>query len=317
VLDGGGGIDTVSFASQTAGVTISLALQGTLQSVGISAVRLTNFRNLTGSAYADHLTGDANNNVIDGGGGDDVIDGGGGTNTLSFASAASGVTVNLALQGQAQTTGAGTDTVTNFQNLIGSAFNDTLQGDAGNNVLTGGAGADTFVIMPNGGADTISDFSDADGDKIDVSRFYKYSTFAQILALAHQSNADTVIDFGGGVTVTLQNVTRDNLTALDFALTTGPITVGTGTITTDPALNVSATSGLLVSFSSYSGGTVINRGALTLTSASSATGVSTAVEPDPTAIFENDGTFSVTALSPIGVNDHPRSWSGHGRRRLE
>jgi Ca2+-binding RTX toxin-like protein len=58
-------------------VTVSLALQGQLQNtVGAGADRLSNFQNLTGSAFNDTLTGDSNNNVIEGGGGGDTLTGG-------------------------------------------------------------------------------------------------------------------------------------------------------------------------------------------------------------------------------------------------
>jgi Ca2+-binding RTX toxin-like protein len=66
--------------------------------------------------------------------------------TVSYANAATGVTANLA-----STTG---DTFYQINNLIGSAFADTLTGDADDNVFVGGAGADKI----NGGAgnDTVS-----------------------------------------------------------------------------------------------------------------------------------------------------------------
>ena len=35
------------------------------------------------------------------------------------------------------------DTLINIENLTGSALDDTLEGNAGNNVLVGGAGIDT------------------------------------------------------------------------------------------------------------------------------------------------------------------------------
>ena len=61
--------------------------------------------------------------------------------------------------------GAGNDTLT------GGAGNDTLYGGTGNDTLTGGLGADTFVFGAEGAAnlDKILDFSNAQGDKIDIS----------------------------------------------------------------------------------------------------------------------------------------------------
>ena len=47
-------------------------------------------------------------------------------------------------QGTAQNTvGAGTDTLFNFENLTGSAFNDTLTGNGSANILSGLAGNDS------------------------------------------------------------------------------------------------------------------------------------------------------------------------------
>jgi hypothetical protein len=216
VLDGGAGTNTVSYAHAASGVTVSLALQGQAQNtLGAGTDTLSHFQNLTGSSFADHLTGDANDNVIDGRGGDDVLDGGGGTNTLSFASATTGVTVSLALQGQAQNTGVGSVTATNFQNLIGSAYNDTLTGSAGVSSLTGGAGADTFKT--SGGDTTITDFSHAQGDRIDLSELTQFSSLADVMAASAQVGANTVIALGSGF-VTLDNVQKSSLTAADFVL---------------------------------------------------------------------------------------------------
>jgi Ca2+-binding RTX toxin-like protein len=62
------------------------------------------------------------------------------------------VTVSLALQGAAQNTvNAGTDTLSGFENLLGSAFNDSLTGDANANTLSGGAGDDTLNPGANAG----------------------------------------------------------------------------------------------------------------------------------------------------------------------
>ena len=59
----------------------------------------------------------------------------------------------------------GKDTLKNFQNLIGSDFDDNIQGkkDIANN-LTGLKGKDTFFI--NDALDTITDFKKLEEDKI-------------------------------------------------------------------------------------------------------------------------------------------------------
>jgi serralysin len=86
---------------------------------------------------------------------DDVIDGGAGVNTISYVRAESSVRVDLALEDVDQDTlGGGVDTLTGFDNAIGTEFNDTLLGSgfdnvlfagAGNDVLTGGLGNDTLT----------------------------------------------------------------------------------------------------------------------------------------------------------------------------
>jgi Ca2+-binding RTX toxin-like protein len=55
------------------------------------------------------------------------------------------------------------------ENILGDAGNDVLFGGAGTNILTGGSGADDFQFTHTSVADTISDYSKADGD---VLKFY-------------------------------------------------------------------------------------------------------------------------------------------------
>ena len=132
-LDGGAGNDTASYASSTAAVTVDLNA-GTGLGGDAQGDTLTNIENLIGSAFNDTLTGDGNDNVLTGGAGKDILAGGlngAGGDTASYATATAGVTVSLLLQGGTQNTvGAGVDTLTGIENLIGSAFNDTLTGDA-------------------------------------------------------------------------------------------------------------------------------------------------------------------------------------------
>jgi Ca2+-binding RTX toxin-like protein len=82
----------------------------------------------------------------------DTIDGGTGFDTLSLANMTAGVGVTLNDSGAATTTGF-TATLTNFEGLVGSAFNDTLTGNSAANYLDGGAGNDS--LLGNAGNDTI------------------------------------------------------------------------------------------------------------------------------------------------------------------
>jgi hypothetical protein len=92
------------------------------------------------------------------------------------------VTVNLTTTTGQNTVGAGTDTITNTENLTGSAFNDTLTGNSSANTLHGGAGNDT--LKGGSGADTL--YGD---DGIDTFLFEAASAF---------SSVDTIADFNVG-----------------------------------------------------------------------------------------------------------------------
>jgi Ca2+-binding RTX toxin-like protein len=85
----------------------------------------------------------------------DDFDGGNGIDTLTFQGARnSGVAVSLATQG-GSAGDANKDTYKNFENIIGSRFNDTLTGSAVANRLEGGAGDDTLTDVAGTGTDTL------------------------------------------------------------------------------------------------------------------------------------------------------------------
>jgi len=68
--------------------------------------------------------------------------------------------------------------------LIGGSGNDVLHGGTGTNILTGGYGADRFVFDTfDGGADTVTDFSTAQGDMLDISALLEaYDPLADALS---------------------------------------------------------------------------------------------------------------------------------------
>lgn len=213
ILIGGAGTDTLSYAGASAAITMNLSLTTAQNTGGAGIDTVSTFENIIGSNHNDILTGTSGANTIDGGSGNDIINGGAGndtliggagTDTLTYETAGSAVNVSLALTTAQNTGGGGTDTISTFENLNGSGYNDTLRGssgvntirggngndtlygdagndilygdagndtlfgDAGNDTLYGGAGADTFKFTVGGGNDTIKDFRLAEGDKLDI-----------------------------------------------------------------------------------------------------------------------------------------------------
>lgn len=106
---------------------------------------------LIGNAGVDTLRGGAGDDLLRGGGGSDVTDGGAGNDTADYSDIAAGTTVDL-VAGTA-TYGMATDTVSNIENVIGTAADDIISGDGGANTLMGGAGDD--VIAGRGGVDIL------------------------------------------------------------------------------------------------------------------------------------------------------------------
>ena len=108
-LNGSTGIDTASYVTAAAGVTVNLATpsQNTGDALGDT---FTAIENLTGSGFADILRGNGSANAIEGGAGNDVLTGAAGNDTFVFHD------------------GFGLDIVTDF--AAGAAIGDVLQFDA-------------------------------------------------------------------------------------------------------------------------------------------------------------------------------------------
>jgi Ca2+-binding RTX toxin-like protein len=85
----------------------------------------------------------------------DTINGLGGIDTVSYVLATSGVNVSLCIAGPQNTGGSGIDTLIAIENITGSNFADTLQGDSGNNALDGGQGSDFVSYSHATGSVTI------------------------------------------------------------------------------------------------------------------------------------------------------------------
>ncbi|KAB2925548.1 MAG: tandem-95 repeat protein, partial [Dechloromonas sp.] len=113
---------------------------------------------ITGTAGNDRIDGGAGNDTLNGGAGHDLLIGGAGNDVLNGGSG------DDELRG-----GAGNDT------LNGGDGNDVLVGGLGSDLLAGGDGADVFRwefadrgVAGNVPVDTVSDFSMAAGDTLDL-----------------------------------------------------------------------------------------------------------------------------------------------------
>jgi serralysin len=172
---------------------------------------------MSGGSGNDHMTGGAGNDLVMGNAGDDTLVadagddklyGGSGFDTIDFSAATGSMAVNL----NAHTaTGMGNDWLDGIERVVGSAHNDSLDGDKranvldggdGNDVLrglggadtlTGGEGNDTFVWHAKdlGAADVITDFSV--GDVLDLRKVFK--------GVEGAANLLTFTDTEAGVTV--------------------------------------------------------------------------------------------------------------------
>jgi Ca2+-binding RTX toxin-like protein len=176
VLNGLGGIDTISYYRASQGVVIDLAAQ--IGRDGTSTDTLLNFENANGSAY---------NDAISSNGGTNVLDGLGGIDTISYYISAQGVTIDLAAG--TGVSGGVTDTLRNFENANGSSHADSLIGNGAANVLNGLGGADTltggggfdFFEFTAGQAhgDIITDFTGNGAAAGDAIRLAGFGTAAQ------------------------------------------------------------------------------------------------------------------------------------------
>ena len=106
---------------------------------------------IKGGSGNDTLIGGKGDDFFDGGAGADAITGGGGNDTVSYASSALAVGVNLAT-GLGSGGAATGDTLIGIESVFGSTQGDVLTGNDGANTLSGFSGND---MLDGGGADDV------------------------------------------------------------------------------------------------------------------------------------------------------------------
>jgi hypothetical protein len=210
---------------------------------------------------ADTINGGSGDDNITGLVGADVLDGGDGSDTVNYQLSLAAVNVNLATNvvsgGDAQG-----DVISNFENITGTVYADTLTGSSAANTVDGGIGNDT--ISTADGADAITAGTGADsingGNGIDIITLTSDSDADRITSDATVvANADSIVGFVSGTdkfqyTGTLQNALGTNsdgiagtdvITATTFAngLADANSTAGVVFIATTALTNGSGTQG--------------------------------------------------------------------------
>ena len=315
LLAGDAGIDLASYTDSLAGVDVDLS-SGRGFGGDAEGDTLSSIEQLLGSEHADRLVGNDEANELRGNGGADTLDGRGGVDTLIGGPGDDAYFVDRFTDRVTELSGEGIDTVNssaffvlgaNLENLTllggeelfgygneldnvlrgnsasnrftGEGGRDTLIGGGGDDTLTGGADADAFVYSTGDGTDTITDFTIADGDVIDlrgVAGVHQLSDLA-----VTQNGTDTVITLGSGLI--LQNVVKETLTEAQFLFSQAP---------TDVALSNAAVA------ENSAAGTVV--GALTATDADPGETFTFSLLDDAGGRFGIDGANLVVA----GVLDY-------------
>ncbi len=166
-LDGGAGLDTVSYSGSDTAVTVDLKA-GTGKRGHAEGDVIVQVENVVGSGYGDVLTGDDGgnrlygsdgNDLLEGGAGADRLDGGLGVDTVSYSGSDEAVTVDL---GEGTVVGghAEGDVIVDVENVLGSGYRDVLGGDDGANRLSGSGGDDR--LSGRGGNDVLEGGAGAD-----------------------------------------------------------------------------------------------------------------------------------------------------------
>jgi Ca2+-binding RTX toxin-like protein len=104
--------------------------------------------------------------------------------------------------------------------IYGTGGHDNIGNSSGNDLLTGGAGADNFVFSNvSFGKDVVTDFNST-GSKHDVLEFAHnvFASAADVLAHAAQIGKDVVITHDANDTITLVGVHLNQLPANDFII---------------------------------------------------------------------------------------------------
>ena len=261
----GAAIATITGASLSAATTISQVSNGDFTGLANSLFAGNDTQSgsqqadlLSGLAGNDTLSGLAGNDTLEGGNGNDVLRGGAGADHLvggsgidlaMYSESSAPVTIDIAA-GTGHGGNAEGDVLSGIEGVYGSSRNDVLTGGAtantlignpgddvidgrgGKDLLGGGTGADRFVFdsvahsAVGANADRIIDFSHAEGDKIDLRPIDANTgtsgnqAFSFIGTAAFSHHAGELhTAISGGITTVSGDVNGDGKADFDIVLT--------------------------------------------------------------------------------------------------
>jgi serralysin len=179
-------------------------------------------------ASDDILYGGEGNDFLYGGLGDDMLSGSGGNDTGVFADAESAVIIDLTRPYNNGGSATG-EYLFSIENLIGSAFNDTMSGGQSRNMLDGGDGNDR--LFGREGGDTIrggagSDFIDGGANRDVLTGGAGIGDAPDTFYFASASEAgDTITDFfSDHIALSAEGFGLTSIDDFAFARTTDPLT---------------------------------------------------------------------------------------------
>lgn len=166
VIDGAGGVDTVSYEYMTSAVAVNLELTAAQETGGSGRDTLIAIENVIGTRYDDVLIGNTGNNSLDGGLGADVMRGGLGDDIYRvdnvgdvIVEAADGGVDTVISSAVQYTLAQNVENVvidsTGVANMTGNALDNRIEAAAGDNVINGAGGIDTVSYVSATGAITI------------------------------------------------------------------------------------------------------------------------------------------------------------------
>ncbi|KXF88794.1 calcium-binding protein [Phaeobacter inhibens] len=229
-LDGGAGFDVLSYEGATNGIVLyfdnpakgwsSLVADIVNDNATRSSESIENFEGAVGTSLTDIFVGNDDANFFKSGDGFDV---------LSYEGHSTAVRIKLTEQTSefipSPTNYVAGDHISGFEGVIGSDFDDDLNGTAGRNLLEGGAGNDrlsggdgfdTFVFRAGHGMDRITDFTVGE-DKLMFDFGGSVDGFdISVIESANGEETHTRIQTADGGLIDLFGVEIDELGATSF-----------------------------------------------------------------------------------------------------